>query len=225
METSRENADRVADYDAWYDTARGRWIGETEFALLREMLSPEPDASLIDIGCGTGFFTRLFAKEVRGEVVGIDPDEEALRFARGHAVHGETYREGRAEALPFPDGEFDFGISVAALCFVPDEKQAVREMLRVTRRRFVIGLLNRQSLLWWKKGRGGGSGAYRGAHWHTPGEARALFDGLAIEGLKLTSAIILPGGGRSARWVEQIWPRSWLCGAFLCVSGEIVSAN
>lgn len=224
METERENSDRIAEYEAWYETARGRWIGETEFTLLREMLCPEPDASLIDVGCGTGFFTRLFATEVRGAVVGIDPDEDALLFARNHAVRGEGYRGGKAESLPFSDGEFDFCVSVAALCFIPEEKQAVKEMLRVTRRRFAIGLLNRRSLLWWKKGRGEDTGSYRGAHWHTPREARSLFEGLAIENLKLRSAIILPGGGRFARWVERFWPRSWLCGAFLCVSGEVVTA-
>ncbi len=50
METADENSDRVADYDARYDTARGRWIGETAFALFREMLNP-----------GYGFVERSFA--------------------------------------------------------------------------------------------------------------------------------------------------------------------
>ena len=66
---------RVTEYDAWYQTMRGRWIGETEFTLLKRMLKPEPDASLIDIGCGTGYFNRLLARKMRGRVVGVDPDE------------------------------------------------------------------------------------------------------------------------------------------------------
>ncbi|MDZ4405471.1 hypothetical protein [Prosthecobacter sp.] len=28
---------RVAEYDAWYQTPRGQWIGQTEFALLKSM--------------------------------------------------------------------------------------------------------------------------------------------------------------------------------------------
>lgn len=213
------------DYDAWYQTPRGRWIGETEFALLKVMLRPEENASLIDIGCGTGYFTRLLAREVRGEVVGIDPDEESLRFARAHAVHAERYENARGEALPFADGAFDFSVSVAALCFIPDERQAVREMLRVTRKRFAIGLLNRHSLLWQQKGRDGGKGAYQGAHWHTAAEVRALFAGLPVTNLQLRSVIVLPGGGRIARLVERVWPRRWLCGAFLCVTGEVAPAQ
>lgn len=216
---------RVVEYDAWYQTPRGRWIGETEFALLKAMLRPEQDASLIDIGCGTGYFTRLLAGEVSGELVGIDPDEESLRFARAHAVRGERYENARGEALPFADGAFDFSVSVAVLCFIPDERQAVCEMLRVTRKRFAIGLLNRHSLLWRDKGRGGGKGAYQGAHWHTAAEVRALFEGLPVRNLRLRSAIVLSGGGFVARLVERLWPSRWLCGAFLCVSGEVVSAS
>lgn len=211
----------MTTYDAWYQTPRGCWIGKTEFALLMGMLRPERDASLIDIGCGTGYFTRLFAREMHGEVMGIDPDEESLRFARAHAARGERYENGRGEALPFADGAFDFSVSVAALCFIPDERQAVREMLRVTKKRFAIGLLNRHSLLWRDKGRGGGKGAYQGAHWHTAEEARALFVGLPVTNLQLRSAIVLPGAGRIARLLERIWPHRWLCGAFLCVSGEM----
>lgn len=212
---------RVTAYESWYDTPRGRWIGETELALLIAMLKPDPAGSLLDVGCGTGWFTRRLAGVMQGEIAGIDPDEEALQLARLRAKRGERYELGRGEALPFADGSFDFGVSVAALCFIADERQAVRELLRVTRRRFALGLLHRRSLLWRRKGRGGGTGAYAGARWHTAGEARALFEGLPVADLRVRSAIVLPGGGFVARIAERLWPRRWLCGAFLCVSGEI----
>lgn len=212
---------RVVEYDSWYQTPRGQWIGETEFRLLKMLLRPEAEGSLVDVGCGTGYFTRLFARELRGEVTGIDPDEEALRYARAHATRGEHYLNARGEALPFANGAFDFSISVAALCFIPDESQALREMLRVTKKRFAIGLLNRHSLLYLKKGRGGGKGAYRGAHWHTAAEVRALFEGMPVMNLQLRSAVVLSGDGIFARLVERLWPRRWLCGAFLCVTGEM----
>ena len=31
-----------ADYDAWYDTPRGRWVGDTEYALARRLLVHAP---------------------------------------------------------------------------------------------------------------------------------------------------------------------------------------
>jgi len=221
MSASDSAATPAAAYDAWYDTPRGRWIGEAEFRLLRAMLRPGRESSLIDLGCGTGYFTRRFATVIGGRVVGIDPDEEALAFARAHAARDERYEAGRAESLPYADGAFDCSVSVAAFCFIPAERRAVREMLRITKRRFALGLLNRRSLLWWKKGRQGGSGGYAGAKWHTAAEARALFDGMPVRDLAIRTAVLLPGGGPVARAIEPRRPARLGCGAFLCVSGEV----
>lgn len=88
---------------------------------------------------------------------------------------------GDARALPFPDQAFDLSISVTALCFIHEQRQALAEILRVTRRRIAIGLINRYSLLYLHKGRGDGRGAHQGAHWHTVAEVRALFTGITCQ--------------------------------------------
>jgi len=207
------------EYDGWYRTPRGSWIGDTEYRLLRELLAPLPGESLIDVGCGTGYFTRRFARD-RHAVTGIDRDSDMLRFARAHAVAGERYVPADARRLPFPDRSFDLSVSVTALCFIREESQALAEMLRVTRRRFAIGLLNRHSLLYHQKGRHGGRGAYRGAHWHTLAEAKALFTGIAARRLVFSTAVFLPGGKICARMVEQWLPSNLPFGAFLVVAGE-----
>lgn len=212
-------------YEAWYDSPRGQWIGAVEHALLKSLLRPEPGSSLLDIGCGTGHFTRLFARDVRGLVIGLDPDEEWLTYANARAGHGEHYVAGLAESLPFPDCSFDFTVSVTALCFVSRQQQALRELVRVTRRRFVLGLLNRHSLLHLEKGRGEGAGGYQGAHWHTPSEIRALFASLPVDRLRLRTAIVLPRGTAFGRTVERCWPQSILLGGFLAVTGDLKPAQ
>jgi SAM-dependent methyltransferase len=212
----------AADYDAWYRTPRGTWIGEVEFRLLQRMLHPVDGESLLDVGCGTGYFTRRFANAAELQVVGIDPNRAWLDFARSHRASDEAYCTGRAERLPFADRSFDCTVSVTALCFVDDPRAAVSEILRVTRKRFVIGLLNRRSLLFRDKGRGGGSGAYRGARWHTGSELRALSAGMPADRLTLRSGIFVPNGGMLARAIERLTPTGLLVGAFIVVAGDVL---
>jgi len=210
-----------ASYDRWYETPRGRWIGHREATLILESLEPRPAESLLDVGCGTGFFTRALAASVDGRVVGVDINPEWLEYARRHDEGRVAYTVGDAGALPYADASFDLVTSITAICFIPDEAAAVREILRVTRRRFAIGLLNRHSLLWWQKGRDGGRGGYRGAHWHTVREARSLFLGLSVRNLRVRTAIQLPGGSLLARSLERVWPSSFPTGAFLLVTGDV----
>ena len=139
------------------------------------------------------------------QVTGVDLDAESLAFARGRDAKS-AYVTADACALPFADSSFDRVISVAALCFIPDWQLALKEIVRVTRSRFAVGALNRNSLLWREKGQDGGSGAYRGAHWHTTGELRSELDRLRARELRFRSAIFLPSGSPFARLAEQSLP-------------------
>jgi len=208
-----------ADYDAWYDTPRGRWIGETEYALAARQLAPQAGDSLLDVGCGTGWFSRRAAAN-NLRVTGLDPNLVWLDFARTHSSPALNWVKGDARALPFADARFDHVLSIAALCFIDDERQAVTECVRVARRRFAIGWLNRHSRLYRQKGLGGGSGAYRGARWHSAREVRTLFSGLPVGNLELRSAIFLPSGMYCARGLEQVVPDGLPWGGLLLASGE-----
>jgi SAM-dependent methyltransferase len=208
-----------ADYDAWYHTARGHWIGETEYALAARLLTAQPGDSLLDVGCGTGWFTRRAAADDL-VATGLDPDADGLDYARAHSSPALSWVEGDARDLPFADASFDHVLSIAALCFVDDARRAVAEAVRVARHRFAIGWLNRSSLLYWQKGRGGGSGAYRGARWHTAGEVRALFSGLPVRKLTLRSAVFLPSATRAARCLERAIPGALPWGGLLLATGE-----
>jgi len=207
-------------YDAWYHTPRGRWIGEVEYRLLHRMLAPVPGATLLDVGCGTGYFTRRFAQDADLRVTGLDPDRDGLAYARAHASPNEVYIAGDARELPFPDASFDFVVSVTALCFIPDQRQALQEILRVTRKRFALGLLNRQSMLYRQKGRDGGTGAYRGAHWHTINEIHDLLRGPAVRDVRVRTAVFVPAAGAAAQVIERLAPNCLPWGAFIAVAGS-----
>lgn len=91
--------------------------------------------SVLDIGTGTGVFAEAFAG-LGLFVVGLDPRADRLEVARAK-VKEARFVEGRAEALPFPDGSFDlafFGLALHHLDPVP----ALREASRVARRVAVL---------------------------------------------------------------------------------------
>lgn len=204
------------EYDAWYDTPRGHWIGATEYALAQRELAATPGETLLDVGCGTGWFTRRFAADGL-LAAGLDPNPEWLSYARAHSIPGIHWIDGDARQLPFANMSFDRVVSIAALCFIPDERRAVAEIVRVAKRRFAIGWLNSSSLLYRQKH---GSGAYQGVRWHTAEEVREFFAGLPVANLRLSSAVFLPGGGPVARTLESLLPNRLPWGALLIAAGD-----
>jgi SAM-dependent methyltransferase len=213
---------RPEEYNAWYATPRGAWIGSNEYRLLVRLLEPRPGDTLLDVGCGTGYFTRSFAADRScTRVSGADIDLGALRYGSQRSARAETYVCADARTLPFADRSVDLVISVTALCFIKEERAALAEMLRVARRRVALGLLNRHSLLYLEKGRGDGKDACRGAHWHTPKEAPALFTGLPVGKPRLATAVFLPHASSLARLVEpclQDLGAEW--GSFIAVTAD-----
>ena len=209
----------AADYDAWYDTPRGRWIGDAEYRLLQQAVEPRQGESLLDVGCGTGWFTRRMAQLPGVQVTGLDINADWLAYAR-ECDAASDYIEGDALALPFADSCFDGVVSIAALCFTADWRRAVGEVVRVSRGRFAIGMLNRRSLLWREKGRNGGSGAYRGACWVTPEELRDSVAGLPVTDVRVSSAVFLPSGSLLARAVECLLPAHLAIGGLVVLSGR-----
>jgi ubiquinone/menaquinone biosynthesis C-methylase UbiE len=209
----------VATYDAWYRTPRGSWIGDVEYRLLHRMLAPAPGATLLDVGCGTGYFTRRFARDAGLHVTGLDPNREWLHYARAHGGPNETYIAGDALELPFSDASFDFVVAITALCFIQDQQRALQEILRVARTRLALGLLNRNSMLYRQKGRDGGSGAYRGAHWHTISEVDDLLHDLHVRDALVRTAVFVPSAGTVARVLERLAPNLLPWGAFIAVAG------
>lgn len=206
-------------YDAWYDSPRGRWIGEVEFRLLIQEFASFAEAQILDVGCGTGWFTRRFACRPEFTVTGVDINPEALDFARRHDSRAR-YVQASALALPFEDNSFDAVFSVAALCFTGNWKKAVEEVVRVCRGNFAIGMLNRQSILWIVKGRNGGQGAYQGAFWVDAKSLLGGIDGLPVAKARLRSAVFLPSGSFFSRALEQLLSGQVLLGGMIFLTGK-----
>ena len=85
------------EYEAWYQTTRGSWIADREFDLMMRLLKPPAGATLLDIGCGTGHFSRRFTAAGL-HVTGLDPDPAMLDYARG--LGGASYCSAREPRFP-----------------------------------------------------------------------------------------------------------------------------
>ncbi len=90
---------------------------------------------ILEIGCGTGYFSAWLARE-GAHPVGLDPTPAQLATAR--RLQTETgiefpLVEGVAEALPFPDDSFDLVLSEYGGSLWADPDQWVPEAARVLR--------------------------------------------------------------------------------------------
>lgn len=75
------NDTNPAIYDTWYQSARGSWIGQQEFSALLKLFSPKQGQSLLDVGCGTGYFSQHF-QQTGLYVTGLDTDSAMIDFAK-----------------------------------------------------------------------------------------------------------------------------------------------
>jgi demethylmenaquinone methyltransferase / 2-methoxy-6-polyprenyl-1,4-benzoquinol methylase len=74
-------------------------------------------------------------------VVGIDRSPEMLAVARRRVANARIeLREGRAEALPFPDASFDALTFTYLLRYVDDPADTLRELARVVRPGGTVGM-------------------------------------------------------------------------------------
>lgn len=94
-----------------------------------------PTDTVVDIGCGPGFFTETLATFVPdGWVFGVDIDEDLLTQARTGVEHPRSvFLHGSADALPLPAEIADLVYARFLLQHVPDPVGALAEMKRVAK--------------------------------------------------------------------------------------------
>src|SRR4051812_27940878 len=107
-----------------------------EHEIAVEMLGLSEGDTVLDVACGTGAFTREFARAGApgGLAVGLDASRPMLEQAVAAAGADDVaYVRGDAHALPFRDGAFDAGCCFAALYFIEEPYDALDEIVRVLR--------------------------------------------------------------------------------------------
>src|SRR3954453_8478642 len=131
-------------YERWWRPALGRMAKgafgpgmNEEKRIARLLLALSPGDGVLDVGCGTGNFTRDFAKSVGpdGLVVGLDVSQTMLRRAVDDTAEAGFeqvgYVRGDAADLPFLNASFDAVCCFAALNLFADPYAALDSFTRV----------------------------------------------------------------------------------------------
>ena len=124
-----------------YEGYVGRWSRLVAKAFI-ERLDVPTGARWVDVGCGTGAVTEtILAQAAPASVVGIDPSDAFVGYARAHVSDPRaSFEVGDGAALPLPDDATDAAVSGLVLNFVHDPVGMLAEMRRVTRAEGRVGV-------------------------------------------------------------------------------------
>ena len=145
LAAAQENANiteaeaKMFSASADYERFMGRWSRQ---------LAPEYIAfagvkngdRVLDVGTGTGSLAAVLeATMTSSEIVGVDPSEGFISYAKKNAKSGRTrFETGDAQALRFQDSSFDQTMALLVMNFITDHSKAIGEMRRVTRPQGVV---------------------------------------------------------------------------------------
>ena len=99
---------------------------------------------VLDVAAGNGNATLAAARRV-ADVTSTDYVDALLDRGRERAAAERlavSFWQADAEALPFPDGDFDVAVSTFGVMFTPNQEKAAAELARVVRKGGRVGLAN-----------------------------------------------------------------------------------
>ena len=125
------------EFNEWARAGKGesmerghRPVGEQAIARMRI----SPDARVLDVGCGSGWATRMLAEYAfNGRVTGIDISDEMIRVAResSQSQTNVDFEIASTEQLPFNNNEFSYAFSMESLYYYRNIPKALKEIHRV----------------------------------------------------------------------------------------------
>ena len=128
------------EFNEWARAGKGESMEQGHGPVGRQaiaLMQVGSDSRVLDVGCGSGWATRLLADyAVNGRVTGIDISDEMVNLARESSVSypNVDFEVASAEQLPFPDNEFTHAFSMESLYYYRNIPKALKEIQRVLKR-------------------------------------------------------------------------------------------
>lgn len=125
MNTSKAGASPFEEfteqYDAWYDSKKGKILYENEKKCIEKLLYGCKE--VLEIGVGTARFALLTHK-----AFGVDVAFAPLKIAKKRGIH---VIQARAEELPIKENSFSCVMFIVTMPFIKDLTKALSEAKRV----------------------------------------------------------------------------------------------
>ena len=139
----------AAVYDEWFSTPMGRYYDLVEKRAINRALKNVSDKKLLEIGCGTGHWSKYFSA-LGFSVLGVDISFEMLKKTFRKRIPWAEFVQSNAQYLPLHSDVFDIVVLITAIEFIDEPHNAIKEAVRCLRKpggRLLIGTLNAKSRL------------------------------------------------------------------------------
>src|ERR1700720_2365441 len=153
------------EFNRWAQAGEGEKMENHHLDITEKtlrLMDLRPGERVLDLGCGSGWATRLLSRLVGegpegfGQVVGLDVSDEMIRQARAASKDFENilYVWGAALQIPWEENFFGKVLSVESFYYYPDQDRALMELFRVMSPRGKLFILinlykdNQYSLQW-----------------------------------------------------------------------------
>ena len=118
----------------WYDSLlkkENTYQNEVILPNLLRVMNIQKNDSILDLGCGQGFFTHEFAK-LGAHVKGIDISKDLIKLAKQKGISNASFEIASADNLPFVKNEsFDKVAIVLAIQNIANLKGTISECFRI----------------------------------------------------------------------------------------------
>jgi len=130
------------EFNRWAEAGEGPKMEQHHLDITEKtlrLMELRPGERILDLGCGSGWATRLLARMVGegpegfGQVVGVDVSDEMIRVARADSKEFENvmFVWGSATQIPWEENFFDKVLSIESFYYWPDQERGLAELFRV----------------------------------------------------------------------------------------------
>ena len=106
---------------------------------LLEMLSPQPNGSILDLGCGTGRLSQVLSERVGngGKVVGVDPDEERIKIAIAEGKGYDNLQFMVGSDQTFPEDQYDIVVATDVMQWIKNKEATFKRVYTVKTKKLI----------------------------------------------------------------------------------------